>query len=495
MKSAGTARPTTAVLRRRAEQVLRAKRRPGRPESRPAAATEEESPRRLLHELQVHQVELELQNVELRQAQDRTEASLKRYTDLYDFAPIALFFLNARGQITEVNRTGAALLGVPRGGLLRERLTRFVAPASRAEFATLLDRSQTRSDTQVGEVSMLRPDGTTFWANVHGTRGTPAEEADPGCRVAISDITPLKRVEDAQRRLAALASANRELNEEISRRQLAQEALRRSEQHQSELLQHSRLMQDQLRFLSHRILEAQEEERKRISRELHDDVSQTLVGIHVHLQTLASEACINPAQLRQRILRTQTLVEKAVDLVHEFARELRPPLLDDLGLTVTLHSLLKEFTRRTGVQVRFTSCSEVERLSNARRTVLYRVAQSALSNIARHAKASLVRISIRKTPRVICLEIADDGISFDVARVLNVRRFRPLGLLGMRERVEMVGGVLEVISEPGCGTLIRARIPSHPRSRRAAPRPAAPRRPRRRVRSVLKIPLTPPTHS
>ena len=153
-------------------------------------------------------------------------------------------------------------------------------------------------------------------------------------------------------------------------------------------------MQEHLRRLSHEILSAQEEERKKISRELHDEIGQTLTAINVKLATLKKEATVNTKDLKRKIASTQRLVEQSMNTVHRFARELRPPLLDDLGLIPALHSYMKGFTKRTHIPIRFTTFAAVERLDSDKRTVLYRVAQEALTNVAKHAQASLVEVSI-----------------------------------------------------------------------------------------------------
>jgi signal transduction histidine kinase len=201
-------------------------------------------------------------------------------------------------------------------------------------------------------------------------------------------------------------------------------------------------MQEQLRHLSRQILSAQEEERRRISRELHDEVAQILTGINLHLATLKKEAAANTKSLKRKITHTQRLVERSLNAVHQFAGQLRPPALDDLGLIPVLHSYMREFAKQTGLAIHFTSFSrgKIEQLDSAKRTVLYRVAQEALSNVARHAQASLVKMSIRKLRGVICMEVNDNGKSFQVQGVLPTRRTKGLGLLGMRERVEMVNG-------------------------------------------------------
>jgi signal transduction histidine kinase len=276
--------------------------------------------------------------------------------------------------------------------------------------------------------------------------------------VAVSDITYLKQAEETQRRLDTLTDTNRGLSREIARRQTVELALKKSEQHQSQLLKQSRHLQEQLRHLSHQILFAQEEERKSISRELHDVITQNLVGINVHLAAFSREAS-NPKGLQQKIVRTQRLVEKSVATIHRFAWELRPTVLDDLGLIPALHTFMKDFTKRTGVRAHLTAFAAIENLSITKRTVLYRVAHEALNNVASHAHASRVEVNIEKLRNCICMKIKDDGKSFSVERILHARKNKRLGLLGMRERVEMVGGTFCVESAPGQGTTVRVEIP------------------------------------
>ena len=178
------------------------------------------------------------------------------------------------------------------------------------------------------------------------------------------------------------------------------------------------------------------------------------------LATLAQEATVSTRGLKGKIARTQRLVERSMIVVNRFARRLRPPLLDDLGLIPALHAQIKEFMARAQIRVRFSAIAAVERLDSERRTVLYRVAQEALTNVARHAQATQASVRIsRQVDGTIRLEIHDNGQSFQVQRVMRGNGRRCLGLLGMRERVEMVGGRFSVESGPGRGTTIRAQIP------------------------------------
>ncbi len=445
----------TAKLRDRAEARLRQK--PVRPKVGDSKSAVD--PQRLLHELQVHHVELEMQNAELQESRDRMEALLEKFTDLYDFAPVGYLSLDEVGRILEVNLTGAALLGAGRAALINRRLPSYIAPPSRRTFLRFLEQVFAGTGKKVCEAPLQREDGTVFWADFHGTSAVSIRGPQKWCRVVISDITALKRAEEAQRRMEALAVSNEELRQEIVRRRAVEESLKQSERHLSRSLKQSRYMQEHLRHLSRQVLQAQEEERKRISRELHDVVAQTLTGINIRLATLKQEAGRNLKGFNRNIVRTQRLVEKSVDIIHRFARELRPAVLDDLGLIPALHTYMKHFTARTGVHTRLTAFAGVERLDTTRRTVLFRVAQEGLTNVARHAKASRVEINIQKLPDWICMKIKDDGKSFQVQRVLLARGGNRLGLLGMRERLEMVGGRFDVESAAGEGTTITAQIP------------------------------------
>jgi two-component system sensor histidine kinase DegS len=286
---------------------------------------------------------------------------------------------------------------------------------------------------------------------------TPIERTH---RAEIEGIARLRLSNESLRlRTSDLLSSNRLLKIEMTRRISAQRMLQKSEHHHRIMLGEARRMQKRLRHLSHQVLSAQEEERKEISRELHDEIVQTLTGINVQLASLEIESGISKKSFSKHISYTQRLVEKSVNIVHQFARDLRPTLLDDLGLIPALHAYMRGFTKRTGLRIGFTTFAGVERLSNDKRTVLYRVAQAALVNIAQHAQATIVSVSIKELPQAVAMEIKDDGKSFSVDRVLDSRKNKRLGLIGMRERVEMVGGTFSVTSAPRFGTSITALLP------------------------------------
>jgi signal transduction histidine kinase len=321
--------------------------------------------------------------------------------------------------------------------------------------------------------ALIKRAGTFFAAAMGAAGETPGGNQGAGAHL-------LHLVAALSQRTVELASGNRELSLDNSHRRTVEETLKKKERHYAQVLRQSERLQEQLRRLSRQILSAQEDERKAISRELHDVVAQSLTGINVRLIALKNEAAVNSKGLDENIARTQRLVEDSVNIVHRFARELRPAVLDDLGLIPALHSFMKNFTERTGVHTSLTAFAGVERLNMARRTTLFRVAQEALTNVGRHAQASRVEVHIKQTADCICMTISDDGRSFRAQRVL-ARGSKRLGLLGMRERLEMVGGRFEIESVSGKGTTITAQIP--------VPAVAAPKE--RRARVVTSKPRTP----
>lgn len=257
----------------------------------------------------------------------------------------------------------------------------------------------------------------------------------------------------------------KQIEAERARRKRVEQTLVKREEEYRKLLKQSHVLQVKLRCLSRRVFLAQEEERKRISRELHDIVARVLMGINLKLAALKMDAYSSPKVVARKISNTQRLVEKSVDVIHRFARELRPALLDDLGLIPALHSYMEQFAKETGIRAKLTASSEVEQLGNVKRTVLYRVAQEALTNVARHAHATRVDVCIERKADRVLMRVQDDGQAFNVERVCQVGRVQKLGLLGMKERIEMVAGSFKVESVAGKGTTVLVEIPFAPFTR------------------------------
>jgi signal transduction histidine kinase len=285
----------------------------------------------------------------------------------------------------------------------------------------------------------------------------PLEAAQKATRTANRRL--LQRNEMLLRQAGALTKSNGLLENEIVRRKAGEAVIKKGERDYRNLFIESQFMQKKLRQLTRQIISAQEEERKQISRELHDEVVQTLVGINVELSALATGASLGVHTLKVKIAQTQRIVENSVKAVHRFARELRPAVLDDLGLIPALHAYSKNLAARKKIKIRMTAFGGVEALGGAKRTVLFRVAQEALTNVARHANATEVGMIISEISGAIRMEISDNGQSFHVEKTLGARNPKRLGLVGMKERIEMVGGNLTIRSTAGKGTTVCAEIP------------------------------------
>jgi signal transduction histidine kinase len=253
-------------------------------------------------------------------------------------------------------------------------------------------------------------------------------------------------------RTSELVATNKQLQASVS---IIRKA---NEQHQA-LFFESDIMRGKLSQLTRQIIMAQEELRKEISRELHDEVVQALVAINVELSALGHGATVGARTMKKKLAGTRLLVEKSVIEVHRFARELRPAVLDDLGLIPALHAYSKSLAERKKIKIDLTAFAGVEALGDDERTVLFRVAQEALTNVARHARATQVTMSISKISDTIRMEISDNGRSFLVEKTVSAINPKRLGLVGMKERIEMVGGKLTIESIRGKGTTVCAEIP------------------------------------
>jgi two-component system, NarL family, sensor histidine kinase UhpB len=212
----------------------------------------------------------------------------------------------------------------------------------------------------------------------------------------------------------------------------------------------------QLHQLSQATLQAQEEERQRVARELHDEAAQALTSLLVRLRLL--ERAGDHAAARQHIQELRALMAGALENVRRIALELRPTILDDLGLAAALGWRVDEFNAAGAARATLQVVDIDGRLPRPIELTCYRVVQEALTNIARHADATHVRIALRREPGQLALEIRDDGRGFD-ATAIQADRARGLGLRGMRERLALVGGELTLDSQPGRGTYVRARVP------------------------------------
>lgn len=256
----------------------------------------------------------------------------------------------------------------------------------------------------------------------------------------------------------ALALRNARLEDEIADLQRVGASMRESKDHYFQLYQNARAMETNLRELSAQVLSAQEDERKRISRELYDEISQALIAVKVTIAMLKLQAASDPA-FQTKVANAERLLVHTMETVDRFARELRPAMLDHLGLQSALRAHILVFTRQTGIRTELVPHPYLARLDERREEVLFRVVQEALDNVFKHAGATFAKIEFTSTDDALHMEIGDDGCAFSVEEQLGGKATGHLGLIGMRERVRHVNGSFAVESASGNGTRVHVKIP------------------------------------
>jgi signal transduction histidine kinase len=218
-----------------------------------------------------------------------------------------------------------------------------------------------------------------------------------------------------------------------------------------------------LRRLSASLVTAQEEERRRLSRELHDEVGQSLSALAVDLAGLRASSQGAAPDVAERLSDAHRLAVRTVASVRNMALSLRPSMLDDLGLVPALAWQAREVSRRSGIDVHVTADDVPETLPDELRTCVYRCVQEALANCVQHSRAGRVQVTVRLAAGDILASVVDDGVGFDP------RVTKGLGLLGIEERVEPLGGTVQVDSAPGRGTVVTVRLPLTATRREAGP--------------------------
>ncbi|PYT14220.1 MAG: histidine kinase [Acidobacteria bacterium] len=209
----------------------------------------------------------------------------------------------------------------------------------------------------------------------------------------------------------------------------------------------------ELKELSARLVSAQEEERRVISRELHDEIGQSLSALLMEAGNAAASVPQDSAEVRRHVESIKKLAEASVNVIRNMTLLLRPSMLDDFGLVPALEWQAREVSKRTGLRVHVAAEESASELPDEHKTCIYRVVQEALHNCARHSHARSVKVVVQQGPSKILLSVEDDGRGFDA------RRVRGLGLVGMEERVNHLGGAFEVQSRPGAGTRVAVELP------------------------------------
>ncbi len=375
-----------------------------------------------------------------------------RYRMLMEQAPDGIAILDAQGKTINVNSIACEMLGYGREELLSMTLADLVAPGELERSAVRLDLLRD-GKMVVAEWVMRRKDGTLFPAEVN-MRMLP----DGGIQGIVRDTSERKRLEEErQHRNRELETLYAQVQEMLSTQRRWNATLEEKVEGKTSEL---RALAETRDRLLRQMMTAQEEERRRVARELHDETSQALTALIANLGTLRRQP---PSQVQCRLDEIRSSVVDILRGINRIVLDLRPTLLDDYGLMPALGWYAEKRLGSDGIRVETSAWTPDMRLPATVETVLFRIGQEAITNAARHAKASRVRVNLRSNENRdrVTLEIEDDGIGFDEAQVQrdSLSDRARLGLLGMRERVQLIGGELRVQSERGRGTLISVTVP------------------------------------
>jgi PAS domain S-box-containing protein len=379
----------------------------------------------------------------------RTEDALREseaeYRLLLEQASDGIHTYDPDGNILDTNSKFCEMLGYTRAEVLRLNVRDLLAPEELTAAPIRYDELQS-GRTLLTERRLRRKDGALMPVEISGRM-----IRDGVLQAIVRDIGERKRAEEE------LREAYDELERRVEERTVELRdvtAVLRAEVGEREAAE------GHIRELLGRLVTAQEEERRRISRELHDQMGQQLAALMMGLKTLGADSYGRRAAL-DTLRRLGDITDELSREVHTLAWGLRPPALDDLGLETALYNYLEEWAERSRVPVDFHSAGfGGGRLPLAHETALYRIAQEALTNVAKHSRADRVSFILERRGDHVLAVIEDNGGGFDVeAATPTAGRGHGLGLLGMRERAALLGGTINVESAPGAGTTLFVRIP------------------------------------
>jgi PAS domain S-box-containing protein len=384
------------LLRRRAEEALRGK----EVEVLGLSTTDIQY---LLHELQVHQAELAMQNAELRQTQEALEISRDRFADLYNFAPAGYCTTDSKDTIIEANHSLAYLLGYDKSAIIHQTFSHFVARMDKDKYYLYRKRDFSTHMYMSCEIRLVKQTGEPIFVRLESKRAKESNHL----MIMVIDI---------------------------------------SEQ----------------RDLQNRIIDQREKERQKVARDLHDGPIQVLAGLNF---TVTGMLMDHPDdEFSQSLAAVQASLREQIQVLRDFSVELRTPLLAHMGLESALRSTLHNFGEKFGdVLIRLAIQHVGPSLTEEASLALFRICQEALQNVSKHTINTVTSVTARlyKEDNQVVMEIEDNGTGFHIPENwMDLARKGHLGLVGMRERAEAVGGELLVQSSEDKGTLIRVLVPA-----------------------------------
>lgn len=372
-----------------------------------------------------------LYTVILRDVSERVkfQEELKRYADIVDSSGDAIISRSLEGRITTWNPAAGRLFGYSMDEMMGEPISRLYSPQTPVDQKELTLRAVNGESIVNFETVRRHKDGSD-----------------------ISVAITLSLVRDMAGRVTGSSAIYRDMSE----RKRMESELRRLIQEQRRAETELRESRDRLRELSSALQSIREEEKTRIARELHDELGQALTALKMDAAAIESELEREQNALRKRTSDMKQLIDTTVASVRRISADLRPVMLDNLGLVPTLEWLASDFSQRSGVKVELDIPEENLGVSGDAATAIFRIAQEAMTNVSRHAGADRVVIELKRRGGNVVVRIRDNGKGFTRS---DTRKARSFGLLGMRERAYVLGGELKISTPQGGGTQIEAVIP------------------------------------
>lgn len=357
-----------------------------------------------------------LHNIELaeerRQAEEALRESESRYRDLFENAAEAIFLCSASGGITSANRACETLTGYSRDELARMSLWELFSQKDQETVRGMLSLiAGEQGAVEVGEFSLTRKDGMEAFARLKANPVVSGSRAQ-GVQIIALDVTEERR------------------------------------------------LRQNMQYYIAQITRAQEDERLRISRELHDDTAQSLAGLSRDLRALISGRAQLPEAILERLEQLRATADTALQGVRRFSQDLRPSILDDLGLLPALEWLVASLEEEHGIPAMVAVAGTRYRLSPEKELIVFRIVQETLSNVRRHSGASAIEIGIDFGVDALTIMASDNGQGFHMPqRASDLVPSGRLGIVGMRERARLADGTIIIQSEVGKGTTVTLRVP------------------------------------
>jgi len=364
----------------------------------------------LMHELQVHQIELEMQNEDLRSTHLELEESRSKYFSLFDLAPVGYFTLDEKGLIQEVNLTGAELLGVDRRSLIKRKFSHFITRDSQDVFYLHYKEALRTKKKQTCELRLRRKDGSEFYVELLSISCQDPEGSFCDLRIAVTDMTEREKAKQ-------------------------------------KMLEY----QSQLKSLASQLTMVEERERRRLAELLHDQVGQPLVISKLKLDVLCEN--IGSDEARKVLQEDSALLGQVIKNIRSLTFDLSSPILYELGIEAAVEEWLREQVQvKHGICTCFEDNGRTRFLDEDIRALLFRNVKELLINVIKHAHARNVKVSICKSDSQVEVTVEDDGVGFDPVETMSmVARKGKFGHLSVRERLEKLGGHFVIDSAPSHG--------------------------------------------